>query len=131
MLLLLLTCLFNCAMVICEAPWQNSLINLQHFVNEVFFYVLITGLIIFSGVVTDTHDLIKIGWLMIALCCLFIVFNLTVIILDMLRFYKLLLKRYRHILLLCKAKCLRVASRVKSKVLKCCQSMTEKCSKCK
>lgn len=54
--LLLLTCLFMMAIVCSEAPWVDSLINQQHFVNEVVLYVICACLMVFSGVITSTEQ---------------------------------------------------------------------------
>ena len=50
---LLLTCLFMITLVVLEAQWQDTLINRQHFVNEVFFYIFCATLMLFCGIIQD------------------------------------------------------------------------------
>jgi cobalamin biosynthesis protein CobD/CbiB len=54
-LILLLTCIFMMTLVVLEAQWQESLINRQHFVNEVFFYILCSALMLFCGIIQDSN----------------------------------------------------------------------------
>ena len=53
-LLLLLTCFIMMVLVVVEAQWEDQLINRQHMVNEVFFYLLCISLILFCGVVHES-----------------------------------------------------------------------------
>ena len=54
-LILLLTSLFMMTLVLLEAQWQDTLINRQHFVNEVFFYLSCAALMLFCGIIQDSN----------------------------------------------------------------------------
>ena len=58
------------------------MINWQHMVNEIGFYILLCTLIIFCGLVHDVGDNRKIGFCMIMMLGLLIFFNLGVIAYD-------------------------------------------------
>ena len=53
LVMLLLTCVLMLALILMEAQWTDSLINWQHFTNEVVFYVLLATLICFTGIMTE------------------------------------------------------------------------------
>ena len=95
-ILLLLTCLFMLCFVAAEAQWEDNLINVQHFVNEVVLYVIFASLMCFSGVLTKTKESAALGWLIIGLIFSFVIFNIVVIFFDLCMFIRLLIKRYRH-----------------------------------
>ena len=54
-LVMLLIAMFMIAMVASEAPWVQPLINRQHLVNEIVYYVLCVCLVCFSGMLTSTR----------------------------------------------------------------------------
>ena len=47
--ILMSSCITMLALVYSEAPWEASIINLQHAVNEVAFYLVLCHVIIFCG----------------------------------------------------------------------------------
>ena len=97
--LLQLTCLFMGIMIVMEMQWQDGLINVQHFVNEVFLYLFCVSMMLFTGVLEQSRQSVALGWLLIGLCCIMIIYNLAVILVDTLSFLHLLYKRYysRHV----------------------------------
>lgn len=54
-LILMLTCLFMMTLVVLEAQWQDNLINGQHLVNEVCFYILCAILMLYCGIIQDPY----------------------------------------------------------------------------
>ena len=54
-LLLLMTCFVMMVFVALETQWEDQLINSQHMMNEVFFYLLCISLLLFSGVVHESE----------------------------------------------------------------------------
>lgn len=95
-LILLLTCMFMMAFVLVESQWEDTLINVQHFVNEIFFYLLCTSLMLFSGITKDSQQLLSLGWLTICVVCSMIIFNTIVILYDTFAHIKLVCKRYKN-----------------------------------
>jgi hypothetical protein len=94
-LLLLLNCLFMLCFVASEAQWEDSLINRQHFFNEAVLYLVFAAMMCFSGLLTTLEESTALGWLIILLISALVLFNITVILLDLCRYIKLLLTRYR------------------------------------
>ena len=78
-------------------PWTVSLINSQHIVNEMVFYIVCASLVTFSGATTDVHQLSTLGWLLVGLIMLFCLFNVLVIVYDNLINLKQLI-RYKKLL---------------------------------
>ena len=95
-LILLLTCLFMMTLVVLEVQWQDNLINGQHLVNEVCFYILCAILMLYCGIIKDPYLLKFIGSLSIYLVCSMIIFNTFVILYDIFVFTRLLCKRYKQ-----------------------------------
>ena len=60
-ILLIGTCLFFQLFVLLERPWESSIINQQHFVNEVGFLYILVHIVLFNGVVSDVYDRMWIG----------------------------------------------------------------------
>ena len=54
--LLQLTCLAMGVLIFAERQWEDPLIGIQHAVNEAVFYVVLTALMCFSGVVTGVDQ---------------------------------------------------------------------------
>ena len=94
--LLQLTCLFFGGLILLEAQWKDYLINLQHFVNEIFFYLICCALMCFGGLISDNIANRTIGWLIIGLTCMVVLFNIGVIVADMLDQVRVIYLRYRH-----------------------------------
>ena len=80
--------------VVHEAPWEDRLIEHQHFFNELVFYFVCVGLMSFSGVITESGPLLANGWLLIALITSLILLNAAIIIFDLGKFIRLLTLRY-------------------------------------
>ena len=76
-------------------PWTKSSINTQHIVNEVVFYT-ICACLVSSACIADYSHSIVIGWFLIILICLFIMYNVIAIVYDMLRYLKTLMVRYNR-----------------------------------
>ena len=94
-LMILLTCLFFGYLILLESAWEDSLISQQHLMNEVGFYMICTTLLLFCGMIHETHQRYVIGYLAITLICAIIFYNLTVIFYDLLCFVRLLIYRFR------------------------------------
>ena len=75
-------------------PWQDSLINTQHIVNEIVLYLMCTGLVSFSGPITETIQAQVFGWLLVLTFIAMVSINITIILYDSLRYLQLLMKRY-------------------------------------
>ena len=86
--------MFMCIMIVMEMQWQDGLINVQHFVNEVFLYLFCVSMMLFTGVLEQSRQSVALGWLLIGLCCIMIIYNLGVILVDTLSFLHLLYRRY-------------------------------------
>ena len=93
-LLMLLTCLAMLVFVVQEAPWEDRFINWQHFFNEVGFYFVCVGLMSFSGLFTQSGQLMAHGWFLIGLIITLIIYNIIVILYDLGIFIRLLILRY-------------------------------------
>ena len=80
-IVLMITCVAMLAMIASESQWKDSLINLQHTVNEIAFYLVLLHVTIFCGLRTEIDVVaINIGWSLIVLILLTLVFNIAVIL---------------------------------------------------
>lgn len=94
-LLIMAGCLVMGAMLTTDTQWSDSLITWQHRVNELVFYLLLCMLLCFcGGMIPSANMNSEIGSYMIWVIIGLIVFNLCVILYDLLRFARLLAKRY-------------------------------------
>ena len=93
---MVLTTLTMCTLLAHEFQWEDSLLNMQHAVNEAVFMILCISLVCFSGVLSQQRQNIAFGWILIGLCCILILFNLGVILSDMLTHSRLIYMRYKH-----------------------------------
>ena len=98
-LLLMLSSLAMVAVLTVERQWEDMLIAVQHFFNEVLFYLLCVGLLLFSGLLQKNHQNVLFGWLLISAGCVNILFNLGIIVADLSLFVRLLYARYSRTLL--------------------------------
>ena len=114
-LLLLLNCLFMLCFLASEAQWEDSLINRQHFFNEVVLYLVFAALMCFSGLLTTVNESVSLGWLVIAIILTMIIYNASVILFDLCMYIKLLVLRYRHKIPLLKPN--KTTKALKSKVI--------------
>ena len=81
--------------VLHEAQWDSQLINAQHLVNESFFYLFCISMILFNGVTTVTAQVQTLSWLMIICTISMIIFNVLVILFDLVSYILLLFRRHR------------------------------------
>ena len=77
-------------------PFSEARINQQHIVNEIVFYIMCSALVVYAGAITDPYQTKVLGWLLIALFTLFVLYNIVMILYDMLSHLKLLCKRYKE-----------------------------------
>lgn len=96
-ILLIGTCLFFQVFVLLERPWESSIINQQHFVNEVGFLYILVHLVLFNGLVNDVDDRIWIGYYMIAIVCIIIYYNLIVILWHCMKIFAEMRARHQKI----------------------------------
>jgi len=96
-ILLIGTCLFFQVFVLLERPWESSIINQQHFVNEVGFLYILVHLVLFNGLVNDVDDRIWIGYYMIAIVCIIIYYNLIVILWHCIKIFAEMRARHQKI----------------------------------
>ena len=75
-----------------EKQWVDTIINYQHIIDESFIYVLCVLLLLFSGYV-DAETRVLLGYIMIGIIFMFVVFNTIVIIYYTLQRIWLFLKR--------------------------------------
>lgn len=129
-LLLQLTCLFFGGLILLEAQWKEYLINLQHFVNEIFFYLICSALMCFGGLINDNIANRTIGWLIIGLTCMIVLFNIGVIVADMLDQVRLIYLRYRHHSALAWRQAMKENKSGSSKSTTCCQRLLCLFTKC-
>lgn len=88
-ILLLMTCFANLLFITLETPWQEKIINQQHFVNEVIFYLVCVALMCFAGILTSEGPQTALGWTLVALVACMIIYNIVVILYDMWQFVRL------------------------------------------
>ena len=79
-------------------PWTNMLINGQHIVNECVFYTICASIVALTGAITEVKQSTLLGWMLVGLVSMLIIFNLVVVTYDMLSYIKLLLIRYNRAL---------------------------------
>ena len=79
--------------VVCEAQWEDSLMNQQHFVNEVALYICIVFVCILCDTVVNIPQQKIVGWLLIALIIATILYNVVIVAIYVAHHYKLLLQR--------------------------------------
>lgn len=79
-MILIGTCLYFQFFVLTERPWESSIINQQHFVNECGFLFLLVHIALFNGLVNNVYGRLWLGWYLIFIVCAIIVYNLIVIL---------------------------------------------------
>ena len=95
-LILTLTSLLMLMFVSIEAYWESRMLNVQEIVNESVFYTLCLGLICFTDVLNETKELIALGWLIIGLVLLLMLFNVVIICYDLSIYLRLLCRRCKN-----------------------------------
>ena len=94
-MLLLMTCLWMMLLILVEGEWESRMINWQHLVNEAILYILLCVLICFCGLINDIRQNVEIGYIMIAIICALIIYNIIVILYDTFYYAYLLSIRYQ------------------------------------
>ena len=85
-------CLLMLAYALHEKQWVDSIINSQHMINETFIYVLCVLLLLFSSY-TGSKVRVLLGYFLIVLVLIFVIFNTIVIIYYSLQILYVFLKR--------------------------------------
>ena len=93
--MLILTSLATLIFVAVEAPWENPFFNWWHLLNETIFYMVCVGLLCFSGLLTRATESVTLGWLLIGVIIVMVIFNTLIILFDLLVYTRLLILRYR------------------------------------
>ena len=83
--------------VLAEMQWKETILNIQHIVNEIAFYAVCLALVLYSGMVEYPIVKASIGWTLIGLVSLTLCFNVTVMAVHSFKFAKLLLKKAKAI----------------------------------
>ena len=92
--LLMATSLFMLAILLIDGQWEDLMINHQHLSNEILFYLLCCTLICFCGLIQDANKNWQVGNLVIMAMVALVLYNVVVIMYDLVRFVTLLTKRY-------------------------------------
>ena len=77
---------------------MDSYINGQHFANELVFYLLCLSTMCFAGLITAPEQSKALGWMLIGLMIVLIMYNVYCIVYDLVKYVRLLYKRYRMLL---------------------------------
>ena len=93
--MLTLTSLTEAVFVAIEAPWKLPMFNTWSILNEAMVYIVCVSLMCFSGVLTDAIQSVTLGWLLIGLILVMIIYNSTIIIFDALIYARLCILRHR------------------------------------
>ena len=88
-------CVASIGYVIIEQQWEDSLISRQHIVNEIALYLVLT-IVIISGLPLAASVTSLLGWVLILIVLITIVFNLAIIASSSTMYFILYYKRYRH-----------------------------------
>lgn len=82
--IMIATCILMLWMLLTYEQWRFKIITIQHIVNELVLYVLCWMLLMFQGAFPRMDNLTYqfLGYIMMAILYLFIVFNLIVIVYD-------------------------------------------------
>lgn len=75
-----------------EFQWRDSSVNQQHIVDEIFTYILSVFLLLFTNVV-DANVRINLGYALIGLFIVYVVYNIVMMLRFLVWRIKLLLKR--------------------------------------
>ena len=77
-----------------EQPWKDPMINQQYTLNEVFTYVVCLFLMIFNGYI-PTETRFTIGYVLIGVTSVYLVYNGIILMRKVTRLFKLLLRKWR------------------------------------
>lgn len=91
--LMMLTCLAMLALVFNSAQWEDSIINQQHVVNEIAFYLVLLHVIVFVGLSPAPAAATVLGWTLISTLLATIIYNIIVMIYCALMYLKLASRR--------------------------------------
>ena len=98
-------CLVMLAFVLSEAQWEDSIINKQHVINELAFYLVLLHIVVFVGLSPSTSTAAILGWSIIVIVLATIFYNVSVLIYCSICHFKLVFKRFwnrRHLYLISK-----------------------------
>ena len=88
-IIMMLTCLAMLALVFNSAQWEDSIINQQHVVNEIAFYLVLLQVVIFVGLSPAPFAATALGWTLIGTLLVTIIYNIIVLIYCSLQYIKL------------------------------------------
>ena len=88
------------------------MLNVQDMVNESIFYILCLSLICFSDLLVDYKQLLLLGWLLIGIVFVLIMFNTTIIVYNLFTAVKLYYLRYKNRVAMKKANSLKSKGKV-------------------
>ena len=94
-LLLTLSSLILLAFVAMEAPWERQMLNTWHLLNEAVFFIVCSGLMCFSGMLNMATQSVSLGWILVGLIFVMIIYNSIIIIFDVLIYLRLCILRHR------------------------------------
>ena len=98
-IILMTTVLFTISYLLNETQWEESSINLQHFINEIALYLVLCHFMIFCGLSITTSTANLLSWSLIGLLLITIVINIAFLLFSAIRFIKLYFKRCKNRLL--------------------------------
>ena len=91
--IMMLTCLAMLALVFTTSQWEDLIINQQHVINEVAFYVVLLHMTVFVGLTPSSAATIFLGWTLIASLLAIIIYNIIILIYCALQYLRLASKR--------------------------------------
>ena len=93
-IIMMLTCLVMLSFVFTEAQWEDSIINQQHVINEIAFYLVLLHVVSFVGLTPAPATTAILGWSLIATLLATIAYNIGMLIYLSLRYFKMTFKRW-------------------------------------
>ena len=98
--LLAMVCVGMLAYIIVEKQWEDSIISWQHLINEIALYLVLIA-VVASSLPLSSGMVSPVGWYMIVLFLLTLIFNMVIIAYLAISHLRLLIKRHRHRLISC------------------------------
>ena len=96
--------------VLCEAQWEDNLMNQQHIVNEVVLYICLVLVFILCDTVVSEYQQKIVGWLLISLIIVTVIYNVCIVAIYVAHHFKILLQRKLYRIKIARAKGERRAS---------------------
>ena len=94
--IMMLGCVAMLALVHSEQPWDETIINYQHIVNEVVFYLILLIVLVFCGLNPTSVSGSFLGWSLIAILFMTLTFNIIIICYLTIRRMKLIVLRWNN-----------------------------------